>query len=61
MNHFEEVGFIHDKSNRLFLCVDDFSNEAINLYKSLGYVEIGPIPDLYVTGVVTYLMMKSRS
>lgn len=61
MNHFEQVGFIQDKSNKLFLCVDDFSKEAIQLYKSLGYVEIGPMPDLYVPGVVTYLMMKSAS
>ncbi len=61
MRYFEEVGFIKDNSNKLFLCVDDFSTEAIKLYKSLGYVEVGPIPDLYVPGVTTYLMMKTRT
>ncbi len=60
MSFFEEVGFVQDNSPKLFLCVDDFSKEAMGLYKSLGYKEVGPIPDMYITGVVTYLMMKSR-
>lgn len=60
MKYFEEVGFIQDQSNKIFLCVDDFSKEAIRLYRSLGYVEIGPIPDLYKKGMTTCLMMKSH-
>lgn len=58
MTFIEDLGF--KQSDRIFLCVDDFSKEAIELYKSMGYEEVGPIPDLYVPGVVTYLMMKSR-
>jgi len=61
MSLFEEIGFIQDKSDKLFLCVDDFSTEAIGLYKAIGYQEIGPIPDMFVPGVVTYLMMKKRT
>jgi ribosomal protein S18 acetylase RimI-like enzyme len=61
MGLFEEIGFVQDKSDKLFLCVDDFSIEAMGLYKALGYEEIGPIPDMYVPGVVTYLMMKKSS
>lgn len=60
MDLFEEIGFIQDNSNKLFLCVDDFSTEAIHLYKSLGYKEVGPIPDMFIPGVTTYLMMKTR-
>lgn len=60
MGFFEEIGFIQDNSNKLFLCVDDFSTEAMKLYKTLGYQEVGPIPDMYITGVITYLMMKTR-
>lgn len=61
MAFFEEIGFVEDNSNKLFLCVDDFSKEAKGLYKALGYNEVGPIPDMFTPGVVTYLMMKSRN
>lgn len=60
MRAFEEIGFVQDKSDKIFLCVDDFSREAIGLYKALDYQEIGPIPDMYIPGVVTYLMMKAK-
>jgi ribosomal protein S18 acetylase RimI-like enzyme len=60
MGLFEEIGFVQDKSKKLFLCVDDFSTEAMGLYKALGYQEIGPIPDMFIPGVITYLMMKTR-
>lgn len=57
---FEEIGFVQDGSDKVFLCVDDFSTEAIGLYKSMGYEEVGRIPGMYVPGVVTSLMMKTR-
>lgn len=60
MAFFEELGFVQDKSSKLFLCVDSFSTEAIGLYKALGYQEVGPIPDMFVPGVTTFLMMKTR-
>lgn len=61
MGLFEEIGFVQDNSNKIFLCVDDFSTEAIGLYKSLGYQEVGLIPGMFVHEVVTYLMMKTRN
>ena len=57
---FKEVGFVQDKFTETFLRVDDFNKEAMGLYKELGYKEVGPIPDMYITGVFTYLMKKSR-
>ena len=61
MGLFEEIGYVQDKSDKLFLCVDDFSTEAMGLYKSLGYQEVGSIPGMYIPGVVTYLMMKVKN
>lgn len=61
MGLFEEIGFVQDNSNIIFLCVDDFSTEVMRLCKSLGYKVVGPIPDMFVPGVVTFLMMKTKN
>jgi len=61
MNFFEEVAFVQDNSPRAFLEVGGFNSKAIKLYKELGYVQVGEIPNLYVTGITEFLMMKLRS
>ena len=60
MAFFEDLSFIQENSNKVFLCVDNFSIEAIELYKHLGYETVGPIQDMYIPDVTTYLMMKTR-
>lgn len=54
---FHSFPYLHDNS-KLFLVVADFNPRAKNLYKSIGYKEIGSIPDLYKKGVTEFLMMK---
>ena len=46
------------RPSKLFLVVADFNPDAERLYESVGYREIGVIPDLYKKGVTEHLMMK---
>lgn len=57
--HFFEQAVFKDHS-KVFLVVADFNPEAKRLYESLGYQQVGMIPDLYKEGVTEYLMMKHR-
>ena len=58
LNFFEDICF-KDK-DRLFLVVADFNPNAKRLYESIGYVEVGYLPNLYRQGINEHLMMKSR-
>jgi ribosomal protein S18 acetylase RimI-like enzyme len=57
LNYLENT--IADHSTKLFLVVADFNPKAMKLYQSLGYKEIGVLPDLYREGVHEHLMMKT--
>ena len=58
LKFFEEVCFID--YTKLFLVVADFNIDAKRLYESIGYVEVGILPNLYREGITEYLMMKLR-
>ena len=45
--------------SKLFLVVAEFNPNAKRLYESIGYSEIGDIPNLYRKGISECLMMKS--
>ena len=45
---------------KLFLVVSDFNPDARRLYESIGYTEIGEIPNLYTNGITECLMMKLK-
>jgi len=51
-------GATSKNSTKLFLVVADFNPRAKKLYQSIGYKEVGIIPDLYKKGVTECLMMK---
>lgn len=53
---FEKIGF--KNSNTIFLLVSDFNNKAKILYKSLGYREVGSIPNLFKKGITELILMK---
>jgi ribosomal protein S18 acetylase RimI-like enzyme len=55
---FEEAVFTDN--SKVFLVVADFNPGAKRLYESLGYQQVGVIPNLYKEGVSEYLMMKER-
>lgn len=56
LEYFEKV--ISKDKSKVFLVVADFNPEAKRLYQSIGYREVGIIPNLYKTGVTEHLMMK---
>jgi ribosomal protein S18 acetylase RimI-like enzyme len=56
LDYFEQV--ISNGCSKVFLVVADFNPKAKHLYKSIGYKEVGIIPNLYKNGVTEYLMMK---
>lgn len=56
LQYFEETS--SKKSSKLFLVVADFNPRAKQLYQSIGYKEVGIIPNLYKKGVSECLMMK---
>lgn len=58
LSFFEEAVFTN--SSKVFLVVADFNPDAKRLYESLGYRQVGVIPDLYKEGISEYLMMKER-
>ena len=56
LKHFEAVTC--KNYSKLFLVVAEFNPEAKKLYQSIGYTEVGIIPNLYKEGVTECLMMK---
>jgi ribosomal protein S18 acetylase RimI-like enzyme len=58
LSFFEEAVFTDN--SKVFLVVADFNPDAKRLYESLGYQQVGVIPNLYKEGVSEYLMMKER-
>jgi len=56
LEHFEDIA--SKTSSKLFLVVADFNPKAKLLYQSIGYKEVGIIPNLYKAGVTECLMMK---
>ena len=57
--HFFEETVFTDYS-KVFLVVADFNPDAKRLYESLGYQQVGVLPNLYKEGITEYLMMKER-
>lgn len=51
---------VFETSQKAFLVVADFNQKAKRLYTSLGYKEVGAIPNLYKIGFTEHLMMKER-
>jgi ribosomal protein S18 acetylase RimI-like enzyme len=58
LSFFEEKVF--PDCSKVFLVVADFNPDAKRLYESLGYKQVGVLPNLYKEGVTEYLMMKER-
>jgi len=52
----EDICF--QNSSKLFLVVADFNPDARKLYESMGYKEVGILPNLYREGIMEFLMMK---
>jgi len=59
LKFFEDRCF--ENNSKLFLVVADFNPDAKRLYESMGYVEVGRIPDLYKDGITEHLMMKVKA
>ncbi len=58
LSFYEEKGF--EKKSKIFLTVADFNRRAKDLYTSLGYEEIGTLPDFLKEGISEHIMMKTR-
>ncbi len=56
---FEDISFTH--SDKVFLLVSSFNEQAKKLYESIGYKRVGVIDDLYKNGISEYIMMKVKS
>lgn len=56
LQYFEDT--YAENATKLFLVVGDFNKKAKKLYQSIGYQEVGDIPNLYKNGVAETLMMK---
>ena len=56
LKHLEEI--TSKTASKLFLVVAEFNPKAKQLYQSIGYTEVGIIPNLYKRGVTECLMMK---
>ena len=59
ISFFEDTVFT--ENSKVFLVVADFNPDAKRLYESLGYHQVGVIPNLYKEGVTEHLMMKERN
>jgi ribosomal protein S18 acetylase RimI-like enzyme len=55
--HVESIVFARTKN--LFACVSEFNEPARRFYARHGYREIGPIPDLLITGATEILLRKT--
>jgi len=58
MTHAERIAFTD--TAKIFLLVADFNPDAKRLYESIGYRQVGEIPNLYRDGITECLMMKER-
>lgn len=56
--YFEEV--LAAEYDQLYLMVGDFNPRGKKLYLTLGYKEIGNLPDFYKAGVTETLMVKYK-
>ena len=59
LGFFEDISFTH--SDKVFLLVSSFNDQAKKLYESIGYKQVGVIDDLYKDGISEYIMMKVKS
>lgn len=57
LKYFEENASAY-LSTKYFLTVDDFNIRAKKLYESLGYRQVGVLPDFYKKGTSCFLMIK---
>jgi len=57
LRHVEQRVF--ERSKNLFACVSDFNESARAFYKSHGYQEIGPMPNLLIPGSAEILLRKT--
>jgi ribosomal protein S18 acetylase RimI-like enzyme len=53
----ESLAFARGKN--LFACVSDFNTGARRFYRRQGFVEVGPLPDLLVSGSAEILLRKT--
>ncbi|MFZ5644895.1 MAG: GNAT family N-acetyltransferase [Bacillota bacterium] len=58
LEYYEKVGFA--KAARIFMLVSDFNERARKLYESLGYRQVGLMPDLFKEGVAEFILMKAK-
>ncbi|MCG8401216.1 MAG: GNAT family N-acetyltransferase [Firmicutes bacterium] len=58
LNYFERVSF--SKATKTFILVSDFNQRAHQLYKRLGYTDVGLIPNLFQEGVSEHMLMKLK-
>ncbi|MBT3363188.1 MAG: GNAT family N-acetyltransferase [Chloroflexi bacterium] len=56
---YEDVTF--KSTDKIFLTTSDFNLRAQKLYKEVGYVKVGEIPDLFKDGVAELLLMKVKN
>lgn len=52
-----EVAAVPREAN-LWLCVSDWNAPAVGFYRAVGFVEVGPLPDLAVVGSTELFMRK---
>lgn len=48
------------QSPNVFLCVSSFNHQAQKLYKRLGFLRVGELPDFVVKGHSEFLLRKTR-
>lgn len=60
MNEFESMARA-DGCLRTCLLVSDFNLHAMEFYRSLGYWELGVIPDASKPGIAEHVMLKDLS
>jgi len=60
MDHFENLCFEIDKSDKAFLIVASYNEKAVRFYENRGYLRSGIIPDLYFKGIDEILMYKNK-
>jgi len=52
------MGFTN--ATRIFILVSDFNQQAQQLYKRLGYINVGLIPNLFKEEVSEYILVKFK-
>lgn len=56
VRHVEDVS--RGEAVHLFICVSSFNPRAQALYRRLGYVQVGELPDYFIAGASELLMHK---